>query len=291
MNSIGGSSLDIGSVSVITLNLAGFAYQSRTIKEFFDTLVKYTKLAIDGNDVIRGIIKRNIEKGILPNYSYDLMKMEKQFSTIGVNGVWEAVKYFGLAKQDETGYWYYTNEGIDFASQILDKINAIKDSYNFNYSINIEQTPMENGAIKIAAKNKLLYNSDDYITGNQWIALKDKATIQERSKIAGILDSKCGGGCISHIQIDAPFNNEETAWNMLNYIAKQGVIYFAFNLKINIDDNKHSFTTKTCPICGNNPTDTYQRVVGYLVPSSSWSEGRKRELIERDWMNLNDVIL
>lgn len=291
MNSIGGSSLDIGSVSVITLNLAGFAYQSKTIKEFFDILTKYTKLVIDGNDVIRGIIKRNVEKGILPNYSYDLMKMEKQFSTIGVNGVWEAVKYFGLAKQDETGYWYYTNEGIDFASQILDKINAIKDSYNFNYSINIEQTPMENGAIKIAAKNKLLYNSDDYITGNQWIALKDKATIQERSKIAGILDSKCGGGCISHIQIDAPFNNEETAWNMLNYIAKQGVIYFAFNLKINIDDNKHSFTTKICSICGSQPTDTYQRVVGYLVPSSSWSEGRKKELFERDWMNLNDVIL
>lgn len=208
-----------------------------------------------------------------------------------VNGVWEAVKHFGLAKQDELGYWYYTEEGIDFASQILDKINAIKDSYNFDYSINLEQTPMENGAIKVAAKNKLLYNSDDYITGNQWIALKDKATIQERSKIAGILDKKCGGGCISHIQIDAPFNNEETAWNMLNYIAKQGVIYFAFNLKINIDDNKHSFTTKTCSICGSQPTDTYQRVVGYLVPSSSWSEGRKKELFERDWMNLNDVIL
>lgn len=291
MNSIGGSSLDIGSVSVITLNLAGFAYQSKSIKDFFDILTNYTNLVITGNDVIRGIIKRNVEKGILPNYSYELMRMERQFSTIGVNGLWEAVKHFNLAKQDEFGYWSYTDEGIEFASQILNKINAIKDSYNFDYSINIEQTPMENGAIKVAAKNKLLYNSEDYITGNQWIALKDKATIQERTKIAGILDNKCGGGCISHIQIDAPFNNEETAWNMLNYIARQGVIYFAFNLKINMDNEKHSFTTKTCPICGSKPTDTYQRVVGYLVPSSSWSDGRKRELTERDWMNLNDVIL
>lgn len=173
----------------------------------------------------------------------------------------------------------------------MDKINAIKDSYNFDYSINIEQTPVENGAIKIARKNQLLYNSKEYITGNQWIALKDKATIQARVRAAGLLDSKCGGGCISHIQVDAPFNSEEQAWEVLNYVAKNNVVYFAFNLKINIDKNKHSFTTKTCPICGEQPEETYQRIVGYLVPTHSWSEGRKHELEERDWMNLNDVIL
>lgn len=208
-----------------------------------------------------------------------------------INGVWEAAKRFKYATQDEFGYWNYTEEGLEFASAILDKINAIKDSYNFDYSINIEQTPVENGAIKIAAKNSLLYNSEEYITANQWIALKDKATIQSRAKAAGILDNKCGGGCISHIQIDAPFSSEEQAWNLLNYIASQNVIYFAFNLKINLDKNKHSFTTATCPICGDVPSETYQRVVGYLVPTSSWSEGRKKELEERDWMNLNDIIL
>lgn len=291
MNSIGGSSLDIGSVVVTTMNMAAYAEQAKDIRDFFDILTKNVHLVIKTNDVVRGIIKRNVEKGLLPNYSCDLMKMDRQFNTIGINGLWEAVKHFGLAKQDEAGYWYYTEEGTEFASEILNKINAIKDSYNFDYSINIEQTPMENGAIKLAKKNNLLYGTDDYITANQWIGLKDKATVQERTRIAGILDSKCGGGCITHIQIDAPFNSEETAWEMLNYIAKQGVIYFAFNLKINADKNKHSFTTKTCPICGEAPSDTYQRVVGYLVPTSSWSEGRKRELEDRDWMNLNDIIL
>jgi anaerobic ribonucleoside-triphosphate reductase len=150
---------------------------------------------------------------------------------------------------------------------------------------------VENGAIKLAEKNRLLYGSKEYITANQWIALKDKATLQERIKMAGILDKKCGGGCINHCQIDAPFTDEEQAWKILNYIASQGVIYFAFNLKINIDESHHTFTTKTCPICGASPTDTYQRCVGYLVPSHSWSEGRRRELAERDWMNLNDIIL
>lgn len=291
MNSIGGSSLDIGSVVVTTLNLAGLAYQSKDEKDFFDRLIEKTKLVIDINDVVRDIIKRNVEKGLLPNYKYDLMKFNRQFNTIGINGIAEAAKHFGYYKQDELGYWSYTENGVSFAEDILDKINAIKDGYNFDYSINIEQTPMENGAIKVAEKNHLLYGSEEYITGNQWIALKDKATIQERVKMAGLLDKKCGGGCISHIQIDAPFSNEEQAWNLLNYIAKNGVIYFAFNLKINVDDEQHTFTTKTCPICGAKPTDTYQRIVGYLTKTKSWSAGRKRELEERDWMNLNDVIL
>lgn len=291
MNSIGGSSLDIGSVVVTTMNLAGYAEQAKDVDDFFNILSKNTKNVIEVNDVVRDIIKRNVEKGLLPNYSYGLMKFDRQFNTIGINGVWEAAKKFGFAKQDEFGYWDYTEDGIKFSSEVLDLINEIKDSYDFDYSINIEQTPMENGAIKIAKKNEILYGTKDYITGNQWIALKDKATIQSRTKMAGILDKKCGGGCITHLQIDAPFNNEEQAWEMLNFAAKQGVLYFAFNLKINIDKNKHSFTTKICPICGEQPSDTYQRVVGYLVPTKSWSEGRKRELSDRDWMNLNDVIL
>ena len=95
---------------------------------------------------------------------------------------------------------------------------------------------MENGAIKLATKNHLLYDSNDYITGNQWIALRDKATIQSRVRAAGILDNKCGGGCITHISIEAPFSNTQQAWDMLNYIASQGVIYFAFNLRIYRDN-------------------------------------------------------
>lgn len=288
MNSIGGTSLDIGSVVVTTLNLAGLAMQSKTTDEFFELVEKKTRLIIDTNDVVRDIIRRNVEKGLLPNFTYSLMKFDRMYNTIGLNGCWESAKKFGLAKQDEFGYWDYTKEGLQFAAKILDVINQVKDSYDFDYSINIEQTPMENGAIKIARKNQLLYGTTDYITGNQWISLKDRATIDARIRAAGVLDSKCGGGCITHVQIDAPFNSERQAWDMLNYIAKAGVVYFAFNIRINTDKNHHSFTSPVCPYCGEKPSDTYLRIVGYLVPLSSWSEGRKKEYTERDWMNLNE---
>lgn len=291
MNSIGGSSLDIGSVVVTTINVAGLAYQCENEEQFFDLLRERTQLVIDINETVRDIIKRNVEKKLLPNYALGVMKMDRQFNTIGINAGWDAAKIFGLVRQDEFGYWDYTDEGLEFAAKVLDTINEVKDAYKCDYSINLEQTPMENGAIKVAKKNSLLYGSEDYITSNQWIALKDKATIEARVRAASVLDEKCGGGCITHIQIDAPFTDSEQAWRVLNYIAEHGVIYFAFNLKINTDAEMHSFTTNVCPICGSKPTDTYQRCVGYLVPTRSWSDGRKRELTERDWMNLNDVIL
>lgn len=147
VNSIGGGNVGIGSLSVETINLAGLAYQSKTKQEFFDKLIETTKLVIDVNDTIRDIIKRNVEKGLLPNYTYGLIDIKAQMSTIGVNGVAEAVKHFNGIQYDEIGNAYYTEEGTLFASNILDKINAIKDSYNFDYAINCEQCPKIYGAI------------------------------------------------------------------------------------------------------------------------------------------------
>ena len=67
--------------------------------------------------------------------------------------------------------------------------------------------------------------------GNQWIPLGVKTTLLEKIKLSSILDAACNGGSITHINLDTPLSDEETAWELLNYIADEGVIYFAFNLK------------------------------------------------------------
>jgi ribonucleoside-triphosphate reductase len=124
--------------------------------------------------------------------------------------------------------------------------------------------------------------------GNQWIPLDEKCTLNEKIKLGAILDKKCGGGQIAHINLQGQFNNEEQAWNLLNYIAKSGVIYFAYNLRISVCKNGHGFIGKTCPHCGESVEDTYQRVVGFLTPSHSYSKERKHEFSKRYWYNLND---
>ena len=67
------------------------------------------------------------------------------------------------------------------------------------------------------------------IYSNQWIPLVENCTIAEKIRLGAELDRECGGGQISHINIQGKFANEEQAWNMLNRVASSGVIYFAYN--------------------------------------------------------------
>ena len=109
-----------------------------------------------------------------------------------------------------------------------------------------------------------------------------------------MFDKKCGGGCIAHINIENRFATKDEAWDMLNYVASQGVIYFAFNGKINVCEDRHAFIgTKTCPVCGKPIADTFTRVVGFYTPTSSFQKIRKQEFTERKWYNVlnHDAIM
>lgn len=67
---------------------------------------------------------------------------------------------------------------------------------------------------------------------------------------------------IAHINIEAPFNNFEQAWELTNYIAKQGLTYFAFNTKIQACAKNHAFYGTVCPECGRPVETEYTRIVG-----------------------------
>lgn len=123
--------------------------------------------------------------------------------------------------------------------------------------------------------------------GNQFIPLGIKTTIKERIRIASMFDSFCNGGSILHANIEAPFNNFEQAWDMLNYIADQGVTYFAFNTKIQVCKHNHAFFGKVCPICGEPVFNEYTRVVGFYTPVSTYSKERKAEYKMREWEDIN----
>jgi ribonucleoside-triphosphate reductase len=74
---------------------------------------------------------------------------------------------------------------------------------------------------------------------------------------------------------------------MLNEIAKAGVIYFAYNVKISVCEDGHGFFGDYCPTCGKVKADTFSRIVGYLVPTKSYSKGRKQEFDKRKWFLLD----
>lgn len=292
-NSIGGSALEVGSIKVNTINLARIAYESKTQDEYCESLRKYVILCCKTLHSIRHIIQRNIEKGLLPNYTHDLIHLKSQYNTIGIIGIYETLQKFNMTYRDELGYTHYTDEGIEFAKRILSVIDEVKNSFAryYDYSINIEQIPAERAAAILMQKDKLFFPDEIYelpLYGNQWIPLGVKTTIEEKVRLSAILDKACNGGSIAHINIDAPFNSFETAWKMLNYVADSGVSYFAFCTRISACDNNHGFYGETCPTCGQPKTTTYQRVVGFLTPEKTYSKERKEEFKLRDWFDLNE---
>lgn len=293
-NSIGGTALKVGSVKVGTVNLARLALENKTEKEYLVALKELVELDLKCLDRVRYIIKRNVDKKLLKNFSYGIVDFEHLYNTIGFIGIYETMKTFGYTRMDEFGNTYYTEEAEKFGKKIFDVIHNVKDTFALDkdYTINCEQIPGETAAAKLMKKDIFFYPdtavNDLPLYGNQFIPLGIKTTLQERIRIAAMFDGFCNGGSILHVNIESPFTSFEQAWSMLNYITDQGVTYFAFNTKIQACKHNHAFFGTVCPECGE-PVDTeYTRIVGFYTPVKTYSKERKTEYNMREWENINE---
>ncbi|MBR4589044.1 MAG: hypothetical protein IKO36_00125 [Bacteroidaceae bacterium] len=294
-NSIGGTALKVGSVKVNTVNLARIALDSKTEDEYLDKLQYRVYVCLCALDAVRHIIARNVEKGILPNFSYGLIDFEHLYNTIGFIGIYETMKKFGYVTVDEFGNTFYTEKASEFGKKIFETMRATADDfikeYECNYQINTEQIPGESAAAKLMKKDKFFYPKakiyDLPLYGNQFVPLGIKTTLQERVRIQAMFDNYCNGGSILHANIDAPFDSFEKAWKMTEYIADQGVTYFAFNTKIQACENNHAFYGSVCPTCGKPVNTEYTRIVGFYTPIKTWSKERTSEYKMRRWEQIN----
>ena len=303
-NSIGGTALKVGSVKVNTINLARIALDTKTEEDYLEELKYRTYICLCALDAVRHIIRRNVEKGILPNFSYGLIDFEHLYNTIGFIGIYETMKKFGYTDVDEFGNTFYTEKASEFGKKIFQTMRSVADEfikeYECDYQINTEQIPGESAAAKLMQKDKFFYPRakiyDLPLYGNQFIPLGIKTTMKERIRIASEFDGYCNGGSILHVNIDAPFDSFEKTWDMVEYIADQGVTYFAFNTKIQVCENNHAFYGTVCPNCGKPVAAEYTRIVGFYTRISTWSKERTSEYGMRQWENINcnsveDVLL
>lgn len=294
-NSIGGTALKVGSVKVNTINLARIALDVNTESEYLAELRYRTYICLCALDSVRHIIKRNVDKGILPNFTYGLIDFEHLYNTIGFIGIYETMKKFGYIKKDEFDNTFYTEKASAFGEKIFNTMRDVADNFISDwvcdYQINTEQIPGESAAAKLMKKDKFFYPMakiyDLPLYGNQFIPLGIQTTLQERIRIASEFDRYCNGGSILHVNIDAPFDSFSKAWDMVEYIAEQGVTYFAFNTRIQACKNNHAFYGSKCPTCGNPVATEYSRIVGFFTPIKTWSEVRKDEYKMRRWENVS----
>ena len=146
-NSIGGTALKVGSVKVSTINLARLALDSNSEFEYLMELKKRVYLNLQALHCVRNIIKRNVEKGLLPNFSMGLVDFEHLYNTIGFIGVYETMKRFGYTRTDEFGNVYYTPEASSLGDRIFKLMRETADQFiqdvGADYHINTEQIPKQ----------------------------------------------------------------------------------------------------------------------------------------------------
>ena len=294
-NSVGGTALKVGSVKVSTINLARLALDTNTEEEYLTELRNRTYLNLQALHCVRHIIQRNVEKGLLPNFSMKLVDFEHLYNTIGFIGIYETMKKFGYVRIDEFGNSFYTPEASSLGKKIFETMREVSDQFiedvGADYHINTEQIPGENAAAKLMKKDRFFHPDAEVFTlplyGNQFIPLGIQTTLAERVRIAAEFDSYCNGGSILHANIDAPFTSFDKAWEMVNYISDAGVTYFAFNTKIQACEENHAFYGQTCPVCGKPVETEFTRIVGFYTPIKAWSKERQSEYKLRRWEPVN----
>ena len=146
-NSIGGTALKVGSVKVCTLNLARLSYLYGNQRDYLVALRDITRDCLKVLDIVRGIIRRNVEKGLLPNFTSKLIDFEHLYNTVGINGIFETMKSFGYIYQDELGNTFYKDEAYEFGELIFKVIRNVIDDFSLDkdYKINCEQIPKKCG--------------------------------------------------------------------------------------------------------------------------------------------------
>lgn len=296
-NSIGGTDLNIGSFKVVTVNLPHIALEVMqdslvsSIAEFMDIANARIDIAQKVLFIIRGLISERIDQGVLPLYSCGMMSLNRQFGTLGLTGMYEAAEIMGM---ELTTAGEYTDAGIEFVGNTLQLFNknAFDGYKKYGFSFNVEQIPGEKACVILANKDRIIFDSDYMLYSNQWVPLFVDTLITSRIKYSSLFDKQVQGGAILHINLGAKIDNKDLYWELVNMIAKSGVVYFAFNTRISVCKLSHSFFGDKCPECGGDKVDEYLRIVGYLVPRSSYNKIRKNyEYGKRQFYKFGDGTL
>ncbi len=268
--SLGAGGVATGSINVITMNVNRLLQQEKDLSVEVKKIHKYQV-------AYRKLIESYKNAGMLPVYDAGFIHLDKQFLTIGVNGMVEAAESLGITATNNSDY-------KDFVRHQLQKIyNANKEAKaTYGYLFNTEFVPAENLGVKNARWDKEdgyqvqrdCYNSYFYPVENEELNILDKMFLHGKDMIA-YLD----GGSALHLNLEA-YPNAHGFLKLITAAAKAGCNYFCFNVKITICNTCGTIDKRTlhqCPNCESKNIDHATRIIGYLKRVSSFSSHRQQE--------------
>lgn len=274
--SLGAGGVATGSLNVITLNMNRLVQQGRNLVE---EVVKIQKYQV----AYRELMEEFYQAGLLTVYSAGYITMDKQYLTIGINGMVEAAEFLGLEISDNEAYKNFLKENL----QTIFKLNrAAKAKYG--YSFNTEFVPAENLGVKNAKWDRKdgfvvkrdCYNSYFYVVEDDSLEYLDKLALHGH-EVVQYLD----GGSALHLNLEE-YLSQTQFMLLLDQAAKAGCNYFCTNVRVTVCRECHKVTKKTqytCSHCASSEVDWATRVIGYLKRVSSFSSARQAEHSRRHY--------
>ena len=268
--SLGAGGVSTGSINVITINMNRLIQDGRDLSAEVQKIHKYQV-------AYRRLIEEYKAAGALPVYDAGFISLDKQFLTLGVNGLAEAAEFLGIEVGNNPKYKDFVRTQL----QVIYEHNRAA-SQHFKCQFNTEFVPAENLGVKNAKwdrqdgylVNRDCYNSYLYLVEDTNTTHIDKFILHGRE-----LNQYLDGGSALHLNLEETLTYKN-ALSLLNIAAKAGCNYFCVNVKIticNVCETIDKRTLHECPSCGSEDVDHGTRVIGYLKRVSAFSKGRRNE--------------
>ncbi|WP_413294683.1 anaerobic ribonucleoside-triphosphate reductase [Bdellovibrio sp. HCB185ZH] len=272
--SLGAGGVATGSINVITINMNRLVQKDINLKAMVEKVQQYQV-------AYRKLMQEYFEANLLSAYSAGFISLDKQFLTIGINGMVEAAEYMGLKVENARVYKDFVREKLKV---IYDANKEAKAKYG--YMFNTEFVPAENLGVKNAqwdSKDGLYvprpcYNSYFYVVENEDVNALDKMTLHGHEMMQ-YLD----GGSALHLNLEETLTAEGFL-KLIQAAARSGCNYWCVNIKITICNECEHIDKRTlyaCSACGSENIDHATRVIGYLKRISAFSSARQKEAARR----------
>ncbi len=220
-NGLFGSAEMTGSIGVVTLNLARIGYTSKGDKEAFEQHISHLmNLAKTSLEIKRKVLAEWLEKGLYP-YTYRYLRsFRNHFSTIGLNGMNEAIMNFTDGKEDISTDW-----GKAFATEILefmrDTLKAYQEETGNMY--NLEATPAEGTTYRFAKEDQkqlphiIQSGTPDnpYYTNSTQLPVNFTDDAFEALEYQNELQCKYTGGTVLHLYMGERMSDAEACKNLI----------------------------------------------------------------------------
>lgn len=278
---LGAGGVSTGSKSVLTINI------NRVIQEANKKGIDYIISLTDIVDLVHKVqmaynenIKYMQSKGMLPLFDAGYINIDRQYLTIGVNGLVEAAEYLGLEISDNEGY-------ESFVQNVLGIIKVANKKYSKNgVMFNCEMIPAENVGVKHAKWDKEdgyvvkrdCYNSYFYIVEDKTINILDKFKLHGRRYIENLT-----GGSALHLNLEEHLSKIQYQ-QLIKTAANEGCNYFTFNIPNTVCNNCGHIDKRKmnkCAKCGSENLDYLTRIIGYMKRISNFSKPRQNEASKR----------